>query len=372
MTSVLLIIGVGIGVTLLAFGGIGYLETTDTYDGETPTVDENEDSSAVNSGGGTLQLQLWGSSEDERQTGVLAGTVSYDGPVPNATVTITDLSHPNVSVSDLDRTKVRTDSNGTYQFSKVPVGNVTVAVNEDGFDSLERTETVSAGQETELDFELSLDLPDSDNGSTDDEQQDGEDSDNGADDEDRDDDSNNIDDGNAGDDTGGNGGNNIDDGNTGDDTGGNGGNNTDDGNTGDDTGGNGGNNTDDGNTGDDNGTDTGNGVTAVINATTTTPEVGDDVTLTTANSSSENGKLVAAEWNASPGSSARLSPDEEVSIEREEAIDVTVNMTIEDETGATDTASVVISFEEEAEDDDDDDGLLPRGTPGNGNPGGDD
>ncbi|WP_254862804.1 S8 family serine peptidase [Halovivax gelatinilyticus] len=81
--------------------------------------------------------------------------------------------------------------------------------------------------------------------------------------------------------------------------------------------------------------------TAVIDVSTTSPEVGETVDLDGTGSSSPNGQITDYQWTADPGGSvsgptASLTRDEEV------AIDVT--LTITDEAGGTDSDTVTVDF----------------------------
>lgn len=83
---------------------------------------------------------------------------------------------------------------------------------------------------------------------------------------------------------------------------------------------------------------------AVITASTENPEVGDTVELTAGESSSPNGSIVEAQWNATPGGQLTADPEEQVPLQRDRAVEVEVELTVVDEADQTATTSQTFSF----------------------------
>ena len=86
---------------------------------------------------------------------------------------------------------------------------------------------------------------------------------------------------------------------------------------------------------------------AVIDASDTEPDVGDTVDLDGSASESPNGAITEFFWETNEGTSAT---GEQVTLQRDEEVDVELTLTVTDETGETGSDSVTVSFGGEPDD----------------------
>jgi hypothetical protein len=170
-----LIFAIGVTIALFVVTGIGLPGIGDVVpengDGEDITefpVGESGGGSGSSSpngtddGGNQSEADETGEPIPPQQqlaTGTVLGTVTANGSIPNATVTVVTVSHPDVAVADLDRTQVRTDENGNYALETLPVGSVTLRADGPQFESTTRNVTVVDNEKTRLEFTVALDDP---------------------------------------------------------------------------------------------------------------------------------------------------------------------------------------------------------------------